>query len=70
MVQHQDEFEDSAPEFLRIDLSNCDHEPIHIPGSIQPHGLLFAADPSTLTILQVSNNTWQSTPLKQAESID
>ncbi|QJC53144.1 diguanylate cyclase [Paenibacillus albicereus] len=26
----------------RIDLTNCDKEPIHIPGSIQPHGALLA----------------------------
>lgn len=27
-----------------IDLSNCDREPIHIPGTIQPHGALLAFD--------------------------
>ena len=27
-----------------IDLANCDREPIHIPGTIQPHGLLLAFD--------------------------
>ncbi|KQO12442.1 hypothetical protein [Paenibacillus sp. Leaf72] len=26
-----------------IDLTNCDKEPIHIPGYIQPHGVLLAA---------------------------
>ena len=26
------------------DLSNCDREPIHIPGAIQPHGALLAFD--------------------------
>lgn len=25
-----------------IDLTNCDREPIHIPGAIQPHGVLLA----------------------------
>lgn len=25
-----------------IDLTNCDKEPIHIPGYIQPHGVLIA----------------------------
>jgi light-regulated signal transduction histidine kinase (bacteriophytochrome) len=25
-----------------IDLSNCDREPIHVPGTIQPHGFLVA----------------------------
>ncbi len=40
-----------------IDISNCNKEPIHIPGSIQPHGLLFALREPDLTILQVSDNT-------------
>src|SRR4028119_1987688 len=25
-----------------LDLTACDREPIHIPGSIQPHGILLA----------------------------
>jgi two-component system, chemotaxis family, sensor kinase Cph1 len=29
------------------DLTNCDREPIHIPGSIQPHGCLIAIDKSS-----------------------
>lgn len=29
---------------LPIDLSNCDNEPIHIPGQIQSHGFLIATD--------------------------
>jgi len=41
-----------------IDLIDCDQEPIHIPGSIQPHGLLFVLKEPELTILQVSNNTF------------
>ncbi len=38
----------SEPEF---DLSVCDREPIHIPGSIQPHGLLLVADISTMEVV-------------------
>jgi chemotaxis family two-component system sensor kinase Cph1 len=34
----------------------CDIEPIHIPGSIQPHGVLVALDPGTRAIIQVSAN--------------
>ena len=30
-----------------IDLTSCEREPIHIPGSIQPHGLLLVVDPDT-----------------------
>ncbi|WP_448098478.1 GAF domain-containing protein [Luteibacter yeojuensis] len=38
------------------DLTACDREPIHIPGSVQPHGVLLVVDTSTQTILQVSEN--------------
>jgi len=30
--------------FLTVDLTNCDLEPIHIPGKIQSHGFFFATD--------------------------
>ncbi|MFN6562249.1 MAG: ATP-binding protein [Nostoc sp. ChiSLP01] len=42
---------------FEVDLSNCDREPIHIPGYIQPHGILLALKEPELTILQCSNNT-------------
>ena len=41
-----------------VDLTNCDEVPIHIPGLIQPHGILFALQEPNLEILQVSNNTF------------
>lgn len=28
----------------RLDLTECDREPIHVPGAIQPHGLLIVAE--------------------------
>lgn len=40
----------------RVDLTNCDREPIHIPGSIQPHGCLIACDASATWILRHSAN--------------
>ncbi len=40
-----------------VTLTNCDMEPIHIPGSIQPHGLLLAARMPELQILYASENT-------------
>lgn len=40
-----------------IDLTNCDREPIHIPGKIQPHGVLLVFQEHSLNILQLSNNT-------------
>ncbi len=41
----------------QINFNNCDDEPIHIPGSIQPHGVLLVLNESDLSILQVSQNT-------------
>ena len=38
------------------DLVSCDQEPIHAPGSIQPHGVLMVLEPDTLKVLQVSEN--------------
>ncbi|ADP70763.1 multi-sensor signal transduction histidine kinase [Rhodomicrobium vannielii ATCC 17100] len=46
----------NAPAF-GADISNCDREPIHIPGSIQPHGALLAIDPEDLQILQAGGDT-------------
>jgi light-regulated signal transduction histidine kinase (bacteriophytochrome) len=38
------------------DLTTCDREPIHIPGSIQSHGCLLACDASSDLILRCSDN--------------
>lgn len=38
-----------------VNLTNCDSEPIHIPGSIQPHGFLLAVDAEYI-IRYCSNN--------------
>lgn len=35
---------------LAIDISGCDQEAIHIPGSIQPHGIMLVADKTTLLV--------------------
>src|SRR3569623_1235263 len=40
----------------KVDLTNCDREPIHIPGSIQPHGCLLACDVSARAVLRHSAN--------------
>lgn len=39
-----------------IDTTDCDREPIHIPGSIQPHGVLLAIDPDSLEIVQAAGD--------------
>ncbi|HET8910125.1 MAG TPA: hypothetical protein VFN23_01590, partial [Ktedonobacteraceae bacterium] len=44
---------------IAVDLSNCAQEPIHIPGRIQPHGILLAIKEPDLTILQVSDNIFE-----------
>ena len=43
-------------ETMEAALRSCDAEPIHIPGSIQPHGMLIAADAGTLTICHVAGD--------------
>jgi light-regulated signal transduction histidine kinase (bacteriophytochrome) len=47
-----------------VDLSNCDREPIHIPGSIQPHGMLCVLAEPDLSIASVSANVleWTGRP--------
>ena len=40
-----------------IDLTTCEHEPITIPGSIQPHGLLLVLRGIGLTVVQASANS-------------
>src|ERR1700712_527584 len=40
-----------------IDLTDCDREPIHMPGSIQSHGALLVLDPTRLTIKLVAGDT-------------
>ncbi|MEG4805155.1 ATP-binding protein [Microcoleus sp. ARI1-B5] len=41
-----------------VDLTNCDREPIQIPGLIQPHGVLLVLQEPDLNIIQVSSNTF------------
>ena len=40
-----------------ITVENCADEPIHVPGAVQPHGLLLVLEEPLLTITRVSNNT-------------
>ena len=35
-----------------VDLDNCAQEPIHVPGSIQPRGVLLAVDEEGLVIFK------------------
>ena len=51
-------------------LTNCEREPIHIPGSIQPHGILLVLKEPDLTILQASENTKEIIGIKAETLID
>ena len=41
---------------MTVTLDTCADEPIHIPGAIQPHGVLFSCQGPTLVVTQVSAN--------------
>ncbi|HSF76702.1 MAG TPA: bacteriophytochrome (light-regulated signal transduction histidine kinase), partial [Microcoleus sp.] len=47
----------TIPALEEVDLTNCDREPIHLSGHIQPHGVLLVVREPELEILQVSENT-------------
>lgn len=42
-----------------VDLTDYDKELLHLPGSIQPHGVLLVLEEPHLQILQVSSNTFE-----------
>ncbi|WP_414529190.1 ATP-binding protein [Nodularia chucula] len=52
---------------LQFDISNCNQDPIHTPGLIQPHGVIFTLKEPDLTILQVSDNTFSLLGLQPHE---
>jgi chemotaxis family two-component system sensor kinase Cph1 len=45
---------DATP--FSVDLTTCEAEPIHIPGRVQPHGVLLVLDDPGLVVSQVSAN--------------
>jgi len=51
---HSDERAPFAPD--QVDLTNCDREPIHIPGRVQPHGVLLACDTDLSVVRRHSLN--------------
>lgn len=50
-----------------VNLENCDQEPIHIPGSIQPHGFLLGLKQTNFEILFCSNNISDTIEVQPAE---
>ena len=49
-----------------VDLTNCDREPIHIPGAVQSHGCLIACDPTLESVRRRSANAPQMLGLDAA----
>ena len=43
--------------FGQVDLTTCDREEIHVPGSIQPHGVLLVVNLDDLVVVQYAGNT-------------
>lgn len=52
-----------------VDLSQCEREPVHIPGAVQPFGCLVAFTLPTWSIAHVSLNAAQLFGLDPAESL-
>lgn len=48
--------EATDPRFGQASLENCEREPIHLAGSVQPHGVLLRALMPSLTLIQASAN--------------
>jgi light-regulated signal transduction histidine kinase (bacteriophytochrome)/CheY-like chemotaxis protein len=48
--------ENGAKVTAATDVTNCDREPIHIPGAILPHGAMLVLDSETLDIVQVAGD--------------
>jgi two-component system, chemotaxis family, sensor kinase Cph1 len=46
-----------------VALTNCDLEPIHIPGAIQSYGVLLVLSEPALTVAQVSDNVGDHFPM-------
>lgn len=58
-----------TPPASPVTLTNCDTEPIHIPGLIQPHGVLLALSPHDLTIQQISANCQELLGISAQEAL-
>lgn len=56
-----------------LDLTDCDREPIHIPGSIQPHGLMLVVEQPDLSVVygagdiegRLGRTDWRGAPLAE-----
>jgi len=46
------------PGLASVDLTNCDREPIHLLGSVQPFGFLIAVSAADWTVIRASRNVF------------
>ena len=53
-----------------VNLDNCAREPIHIPGAIQAHGLLFVLREPELTVIQMSDNVAESLGIPEVDILN
>ena len=54
----------APPSATAPEAADCDREPIHIPGGIQPHGVLLVVAESSLTVTQASENLVEHTGVR------
>lgn len=52
-----------------VDLTNCEREPIHIPGTVQPRGALLAVSEPDLVVVQVSENLAEHTGVDWGDAL-
>ncbi|RJK93867.1 GAF domain-containing protein [Vallicoccus soli] len=52
-----------------VDLSNCEREPIHVPGSVQPRGVLLSLREPDLVVQQASANLREVSALDAAAAV-
>lgn len=59
---------DASHHSLEALIARCEEEPVHAPGSIQPHGALVSLDPTHQRVLQASANLerWLGVPTATA----
>ena len=57
VTAREESFSTKDTAFVKADPIDCDFEPIRAPGAIQPHGVLLALDPPSLTIVQAAGDT-------------
>ncbi len=67
MAQPAVSFTDERLVGATITLTNCDREPIHIPGLVQPYGFLLCLSEDTHRVVHASANTRQFTGLEPAD---